>query len=174
MQSSGIIWLRGAVLLTGLIGLPLLAMLGMPNDKTDVVSSDVIQTSTSFFPREATQADPPHSSLAIAPEHLTSQPSRTSATDRPTQSPSSQPVPISSPIGQNARLAVLQRRLRELGATYYLLEKWGSEGQLYRFHCRVAIGEETDTNRHFEAVDADAIVAIERVLMQVEAWQAAQ
>ena len=174
MHSSGIIGLRVAVLLTGLVGLPLVAMLGMPNHKANVMSSDVRQASTSFLPWEATPADPPHSSLAVAPEHIVGRPPNRPATDRPTDSRSSQPVPIPSTIGQNARLAEIQRRLRELGTTYYLLEKWGSEGQLYRFHCRVAIGEKTDANRHFEAVDADAIAAIERVLTQVEAWQAAQ
>ncbi len=174
MQSSGIIGLRVAVLLAGLIGLPLLAMLGMPNDQADVISSDVLQTSTSFFPREVTRADPPPSSLAVAPEHIEGRSPSTPVADRPTQSPSSQPVPIPIPVGQNARMAEIQRRLRELGATYYLLEKWGSEGKLYRFHCRVAIGEETSANRHFEVVDADSIGAIERVLTQIEAWRATQ
>ena len=34
----------------------------------------------------------------------------------------------------------IQDRLRQLGATYYLLESWGNQQQMYRFYCKMAIG----------------------------------
>jgi len=64
-------------------------------------------------------------------------------------------------------------RLRELGAVYYLLETWGSEGHWFRFHCKMAIGGNPSYTRHFEATDPEPIQAIGRVLSDVEAWRAA-
>ncbi len=64
-----------------------------------------------------------------------------------------------------------QQRLRELGATYYLLESWGRRGELYRFHCKVAIAGNPDYTRHFEATDAEPARAMESVLREVEAWR---
>jgi len=63
-----------------------------------------------------------------------------------------------------------QERLRQLGATYYLLESWGSQEQLYRFYCRVAVDENADYTRYFEAIHADPFQAMRQVLQQVEAW----
>lgn len=39
----------------------------------------------------------------------------------------------------------IQDRLRQLGATYYLLESWGNEQQMYRFYCKMAVGGSTTT-----------------------------
>lgn len=66
----------------------------------------------------------------------------------------------------------MARRLRECGATYYLLEYWGGEKELYRFHCQMAIANNAQNTRHFEATDVDAVKAVARVLEQVEAWRA--
>ena len=62
----------------------------------------------------------------------------------------------------------IQLRLRELGATYYLLETWGQDGSLYRFHCKVALSDNPRYNRHFEATDANPMAAMQQVLEQVE------
>ena len=59
--------------------------------------------------------------------------------------------------GRNDRFTLIQQRLRDLGATYFLLESWGSQGQLYRFYCKMAIGGNSNYNRYFEATDPDAI-----------------
>jgi hypothetical protein len=74
--------------------------------------------------------------------------------------------------GRNDRFTSIQQRLRELGATYFLLESWGSQGQLYRFYCKMAIGGNSNYNRYFEATDADAIQVMSKVLNEVEAWRA--
>ena len=69
------------------------------------------------------------------------------------------------------RFTYIQTRLRELGATYYLLESWGADGQYFRFHCRMAVGGSQGYARHFEATESDALQAMARVLNEVEAWR---
>jgi len=66
----------------------------------------------------------------------------------------------------------MHRRLEQLGATYYLLETWGRGGALYRFHCKMAIGENPNFTRQFEATDSNPMVAMRRVLDEVESWSA--
>ena len=67
----------------------------------------------------------------------------------------------------------IEQRLRELGATYYLLETWGDEGELFRFQGRIAVMEDPSCQRYFEAVDREPLVTMRRVLAQVEAWKSA-
>jgi len=64
----------------------------------------------------------------------------------------------------------IQQRLRELGATYYLLETWGNQG-MYRFYCRMAIGGNPNFTRHFESTGGNPLEAMGQVLRQVEAWR---
>jgi hypothetical protein len=68
----------------------------------------------------------------------------------------------------------MERRLRELGATYYLLETWGSSGDRYRFFCKMAISGTADYNRNriFQATAGDPLHAMQDVLEQVEQWRA--
>ena len=70
------------------------------------------------------------------------------------------------------RFTAMERKLREYGAVYYLLETWGTDGELYRFHCRMAIANNPNYTRHFEATDRDALKAMSQVLARVEAWRA--
>lgn len=72
------------------------------------------------------------------------------------------------------RFAAIQDRLRQLGATYYLLESWGSREYLYRFYCKVAVGGNPDYTHFFEATHRDPLEAMGEVLRQVEAWRAAR
>jgi hypothetical protein len=65
----------------------------------------------------------------------------------------------------------VQERLRELGATYYLLESWGSDQQLYRFYCKVAVGGNADYTHWFEVIHADPLQAMRQVLRRVETWR---
>jgi hypothetical protein len=74
--------------------------------------------------------------------------------------------------GPSDRFTYVLDRLRELGATYYLLETWGNEGQRFRFHCKMAIGGNPSYTRHFEATDREALQAMARVLADVEGWRA--
>jgi hypothetical protein len=65
----------------------------------------------------------------------------------------------------------MQNRLRQLGATYYLLETWGNEQQYYRFYCKMAVGGNTNYTHCFESTDSDPIAAMTTVLKQIEAWR---
>ncbi len=65
----------------------------------------------------------------------------------------------------------MERRLREYGATYYLLDTHATDGQQYRFYCRMASGNNSNVTRDFEATDPDALQAMAQVLRQVEAWR---
>jgi hypothetical protein len=64
-----------------------------------------------------------------------------------------------------------EMRLRDLGATHYMLETWGPDNNRYRFVCKMAIGGNADVNRYFQAVDDDPWQAMETVLQQVEQWR---
>jgi hypothetical protein len=79
--------------------------------------------------------------------------------------------PGAPPAVQTDRFTSLERKLREYGATYYLLETWGNDGELYRFHCKMAIGNNPNYTRHFEATDRDALKAMAQVLEKVEGWR---
>lgn len=80
--------------------------------------------------------------------------------------------PARSPAVQADPFQAMQHRLRELGATYYLLETWGPAGEMYRFHCRMAIDAQGLATRHFEATADDPLVAMGRVLGEIEPWVA--
>jgi hypothetical protein len=73
--------------------------------------------------------------------------------------------------GADGQFSYVQGRLRQLGATYYLLESWGSREQLYRFYCKVAVGGNPNYTHYFEATDSDPLRAMARVLGQVETWR---
>jgi hypothetical protein len=65
----------------------------------------------------------------------------------------------------------VQDRLRQLGATYYLLESWGEQRREYRFYCRMAVGGNSQYTRSFWSIDNDPFRAMNQVLDQVEAWR---
>ncbi len=64
----------------------------------------------------------------------------------------------------------IERRLRELGATYYRLETWGSDGRSYRFYCQMGPATATSRPPTFEAIDHRSLGAMQRVLADIEAW----
>lgn len=68
----------------------------------------------------------------------------------------------------------IQNRLRDLGAVYYKLESWGSQQQLFRFQCEMAVGSGPGLTRHFEAVDNDPLMAMHKALVEAEAWHASR
>ncbi len=65
----------------------------------------------------------------------------------------------------------IQQRLQDLGSTYYRLETWSGRSQ-FRFHCRMAVRENSHYSRNFEATDPDPMAAMRKVLEQVERWRA--
>lgn len=74
------------------------------------------------------------------------------------------------PNREPSEFQAIQQRLQSLGATYYRLETWGQKNQ-FRFQCRMAVRENTHFARQFEATDPDPVLAMRRVLEQVERWR---
>lgn len=69
------------------------------------------------------------------------------------------------------RFRSMELRLRQMGATYCLLESWGPQWEMYRFHCKVGVGGSTNFTRSFEATDVDPLAAVGKVVEQVEQWR---
>ena len=123
----------------------------------------------------ATTSEPVQAASATCP------PAMPAAWPKETSSPASAVVPVSS---EQAMVPLescgdsradpfihIQDRLRSLGATYYCLEAWGGQQQLYRFYCKMAVGGNPDYTRYFEAIESSPLRAIKAVLRQVEAWR---
>jgi hypothetical protein len=68
-------------------------------------------------------------------------------------------------------LKQLHEELRHRGVTYSLLETMAGTVD-YRFHCKVAVAGNTRYTRHFEASSPDPLIAMQRVIGQIDAWQA--
>lgn len=65
----------------------------------------------------------------------------------------------------------IERRLCDLGAVYSLLEMWGHDSFQYRYHCRVAISNNRQVTRSFEANGSSPEDAMQQVLQAVEGFQ---
>jgi len=89
----------------------------------------------------------------------------------PSYSPPVKPAVATRSETASDQFKDVQQRLRQLGATYYLLEAWGNQGHLYRFYCKMSVRGNPNYNRHFEATDASAIKAMSKVLAEVEMWR---
>lgn len=173
--------LRSIILLAALLGLPAWAIVGNPWDASPGEAP---------APRRLA-ADPPAgqepaSSLAEPVEPAALQPwaeadvAQTAFTEDSATSPRAlPPSPVPTPADEYAQRAAqgayrwqeIQHRLRELGATYYLLETWGPGGEQFRFHCQLAVAGNPSYARSFEAVGQSALDAMEEVLQQVEHWR---
>lgn len=84
------------------------------------------------------------------------------------------PPQAAQAVGEAAtvdQFVYVEKKLRDLGANYYLLENWGDQGECYRFHCRIAVAKGGNFTKHFEATDAQPLGAMTRVLADVEAWR---
>lgn len=77
----------------------------------------------------------------------------------------------STAIPQEERFRKIEQRLRELGATRYVLETWGISDELYRFRGMVASNDTPHLQRYFNAVDSDPVAAMTRVLEDIEDWR---
>jgi hypothetical protein len=65
----------------------------------------------------------------------------------------------------------VQDRLRQLGATYFVLETCGDEKRDFRFYCRMSVGGNPRVTQPFWCFDSDPLKAMTQVLKQVEDWQ---
>ena len=67
----------------------------------------------------------------------------------------------------------IQDRLQRLGATYYVLESWGNDRQLYRFCCKMAVAGNADMSTASRP-PMPIRCAMQQVLQQVETWREGQ
>jgi hypothetical protein len=80
------------------------------------------------------------------------------------------PVAVGQSLGQSTdRFEQIQTRLKNLRASYFRLESFGSVGQFYRFQCEVPIGGDGAV-RHFEATSINSLEAMETVLADIDRW----
>lgn len=201
MQSSGAIAGRALIMLVCVVGMPALALSGaswsdilkkLQDFHWPAVLQPAASSASASFgeaPQLAspTPTDTPHPACQTSPA---ASPWQTAATAQSSVVPASYQWPKhpddatpqevhaidENSIGANPSSAVdsfrvVQDRLRELGATYYLLESWGDQRQMYRFYCKMAIGGSADFTRCFEAANGDPLQAMVCVLRQVETWR---
>ncbi|MGL4593575.1 MAG: hypothetical protein ACRCUY_02460 [Thermoguttaceae bacterium] len=69
---------------------------------------------------------------------------------------------------------LLEQELKQFGAKYYRLEKWGSRGELFRFSCYVSGTDSHRFQKHFQAIDSDELQVMERVLLDIRTWRQTQ
>jgi hypothetical protein len=88
------------------------------------------------------------------------------------QEPAEEALLCADSVAGNDRFIHIQSRLRQLGATYCLLESWGNQPDYYRFYCTMAVGGNPHFACPFQATHSDPLEAMAEVLQQVEAWRA--
>jgi len=81
-----------------------------------------------------------------------------------TEGPNRQQLPSMEGI---ERLEELARQFRALGAVRYRLERWGTDGQLFRFTCEMPVNGVSHMTRLWEAIAPSPEEAMRRVLAQI-------
>lgn len=141
-------------------------LFNIPSDNKPPVASPVADPAPRKLATDgsATLLSPPSANIAM-PAQSSSNPAGIV--------PVNYQAPVETPAiatGANPFLQI-QERLKQLGATYYLLETWGTEQQFYRFYCRMAVGGNVNYAHCFESTANDPIKAMNEVLRQVEDWR---
>ena len=84
------------------------------------------------------------------------------------QSPQTEVTP--APVSAGDWFQWTETRLRNLGATQFILESAGDMGG-YRFRCKAPLPNDPGFTRHFEATGASALEAMQDALRQIDAWR---
>ena len=137
---------------------------GLSGNQPGAVLANYDFPASASNPESASTVYPPATSDPASPSHRANVPD-TSTIPGPR---------VAQEIGEAKTLDQflhIQQRLRDLGANYYLLENWGEQGECYRFHCRVAVGNSANFTKHFEATDNQPLGAMTKVLADVESWR---
>lgn len=89
--------------------------------------------------------------------------------------PEPQRLPPDAAAGTNdARLTTTLNRLAALGMRDQLLTAWGGGGEFTRFSCTMPWANSPMFSRHFEAVAATPLAAVEQVAAEIDAWRRGQ
>lgn len=176
MGQSLIVLLRGFVLLTFLVVMPLLAvpavgkwydawLLGELKPGATVVEAH----------RPSDEAAEPtvlvNGVSDVSPAAMLDSASETASPSLPA---SSSPALGAATVSSGDQFEAIPKRLQELGAEYLKLESVAEEDLQYRFRCTVPLPGSETYGRQFHATAADPVEAMRHVLAQVESWQAAR
>lgn len=85
-------------------------------------------------------------------------------------------------IGGQRDFSEIVKELQQLGATYYCLEKWGNQGDLFRFRCYINPQNNSAPNsnnqqnnnkyqKFFQHIDNDQIRVMEHVISEIKKWK---
>ena len=200
MQSSGAVAGRALIMLVCVVGMPALALSGaswsdilkkLQDFHWPTRSEPAAPSASASFGGvpQSTPSSPTGAPHPVCQMPATALPGQTAVTTQSSVVPAGYQSPkclaAAAPpevcaVDENATGAApsaaglvdaVQDRLRELGATYYLLESWGNGQRMYRFCCKMAIGGSADYTRCFEATHGDPLQAMAGVLRQVETWR---
>jgi hypothetical protein len=187
MQSSAAVAGRALIMLACVVGIPVLAMSG--TSWSEILKKLQDFRLPAILDPAAASTSPPVAQLAQTPPATPIRPNRSIEPAGSGVIPASYQVPADShgglsltatPDSQAGASGMsagadsfrgIQDRLRELGATYYLLESWGDQELMYRFYCRMAVGGNPNYTHYFEATDSDPLRTMLGVLRQVETWR---
>jgi hypothetical protein len=171
-QSSATVALRAFVMLACAVGIPVLAMSGASWPEILKKFQNLRWPAVVELASASTPASP-----SLSSETPRSVPPSPAVESEPLQTafpaPSAPSLDVVGTAKTPAELDGIPKRLQQLGATYYVLESWGNNQQLYRFYCKMAVAKNADYTHCFEATDADPRQAMQRVLRQVESWREA-
>lgn len=83
------------------------------------------------------------------------------------------PMPeLGSTVAGVGKYSELEDQLQKMGAIYYRLETWGDRDAFFKFSCYVPNPKDPNHHlRHFQAVEADDVQAIKKVIREIQTWQ---
>jgi hypothetical protein len=188
MQSSATVTLRAFVMLACAVGIPVLAMSGASWSEIlkkfqNLRWPAVVEPASASISNPSPLSEAPRfgsTSEAGGPQSVPPSPATAVAGrfDASASLPASSvagrcegSAGVSGTPGTASDFGDVPERLQQLGATYYVLESWGNDQQLYRFYCKMAVAGSADYTHCFEATDADPRQAMQQVLQQVVSWR---
>jgi hypothetical protein len=182
MQSSAAVAGRALIMLACVVGIPILALSGASWSEilkkiedfrwpAIVNPASASPSATSNEAPRLAQAHPPVAPAASVQSAVVSAGHQESASILPSVVSAAGASSPGAAVSAADSFGSVQDRLRQFGATYYLLESWGAERQMYRFYCKMAVGGSAEYVRCFEATNAEPLQAMLQVLRQVEAWK---
>jgi hypothetical protein len=189
LESPVIRFLRGFVLLSMLVAVPCIAVGWNQFAEIDwqrvlrvrktesghsqkTVPADILaavkvpeDAAADFYVQNAFAADTPKPAVCLAEPAV-------SAVQQVAWQHSNVPPIKQQQAEKRQNFQTLEEHLKLLGVKSYKLEKWGSEGNLFRFSCLAAASGEYQYEKHFQEIGGDEMNVMRAVIGQIEKWKA--